>query len=104
MTCLVNINYPITPIIKLPSCPNNSRRLEIVSGIESAGVTGWFGTKSHMETLEGLADDVFNVLPIVICYPFHYFLYVIIGNNRIEKAYHLCLIIRVNFVCGFTAP
>ena len=57
-----------------------------------------------MDTLEGLADDMFNILPFVTCYHFHYFLCVLSGKNRIEEACHLCLIRRVCFLCGGNAP
>ena len=50
-----------------------------------------------METLEGLADDMFNVLPIVTCSLFRYFLCVISDKNRIEELFHLCIIRRVCF-------
>ena len=103
LTRLVHINSLIPPIIKLPSFPNHSWHLEIVSGVDSSGVTRWCGMKWHMDTLEGLDDDVFNVLPIFICYPFHYFLCVLSGNNRIEEVFRLCFIRRV-FFCGVTSP
>ena len=86
LTRVVHLNSPIPPIIKLPYWTNNIWHHEIVSGIDSSGVTRWFGIKLHMDTLEGLADDVFNVLPIVTFYPLHYFICVIIGNNSIEEA------------------
>ena len=101
LTRLVHLNSWIPPIIKLPSCPNHSWRLEIVSRIDGYVVTQWCGMKWQMDTLEGLADDMFNVLPIVTCCPFHYFLCVLSGNNRIEEACHLCLIIRVFFLWGY---
>ena len=50
-----------------------------------------------MDALGDLSDDVFNVLPIVTCYPFRYFFCVLSGNNMIQELYHLCPIIRVLF-------
>ena len=104
LTRLIHLNSPIPPIIKLPSCPNRIWRLEIVSGIESYGVTQWCGMKWHMETLEGLADDIINILPILTFYHFHYFLCVLSDKNRIEEACHLCIIRRVCFLCGVNSP
>ena len=103
-TRLVHMNHPIPPITKLPYCPNHSWRIEMVSVIDSSSFKQWCGIKLHMETLEGLADDVFKVLPIVACCLFHYFLCVLSGKNRIEESCHLCLIRRVCFFCGGTSP
>ena len=37
-----------------------------------------------MDTLEVLANDMFNVLPIITCSILHYLLCVISGTNRIK--------------------
>ena len=57
-----------------------------------------------MDTFERLADDVFNILPIVTCYFPHYFLCVLSGNNRIEELCHIRLIIIVCFFLWGTDP
>ena len=104
LTRLVHLNPPIPPIIKLPSWLNHILCLEIVSGNDISGVTRWCVMKWHMDRLEGRANGVFNAPPIVTCYLFHYFLYVISGNIKIEEACHLCLIRRVCFFCGGNTP
>ena len=55
-----------------------------------------------MDTLEGLDDGLFNVLPIVTCSFLHYFICVIGVNNRMEELFHLLLIRRVCFLGGVT--
>ena len=53
-----------------------------------------------MDTLEGLDDGLFNVLPIVTCSFLNYFIYVLSVNSSMEEPFHLRLIIRVCFSGG----